>query len=197
MARQSATKPNMTVKLIRSTPLSILEKGLGPVKIKEPQNIPRNLQSMEQEVLRKLHEVIGSEQISESKLEQFVPRWVIDKSIAIEMENYESGFEEVKLSDLPRCANMILSHNFFVVKRDGKRNEWRQRCRLVLHGNRDKYKHEPRTDTSTVQFPAIRFALSLAALRKFALAVFDIKGAYFQACPLYRDIYMRPPFSFR
>ena len=93
--------PNMTVNLIKSAPLSILEKDLGTVKTKEPPILLHDLQSMEQEILRKLHEVIGSQQISESKTEPFIPRWLIDNAITEEMENYESGFEEAKLSDLP------------------------------------------------------------------------------------------------
>ena len=112
MAQKNATKPNMMVNLITSTPISILQKYLGLVKIKEPPILPHDVQSMEQKILRKLHEVIGSEQISEIKLVQFVPRWMAEKSIAKEMENYENGLEEVKFNDLPRCANLISSHCF-------------------------------------------------------------------------------------
>ena len=127
---------------------------------------------------------------------EFIPRWIIDKAIESERENYKSAFEEVHLSDLPRHSNVISSHHFFLEKVDGKKNEFRLKCRLVPHGNRDRDKDILRTDSSTAQFPDISLVLSLAALHGFVLATLDIEGAYLQSGLLNREIYMRPPLRF-
>ena len=105
-------------------------------------------------------------------------------------------FEEVHLSSLPRHPNVVYSHSFFAIKVDGKKNEFRLKCSLFPHENRDRDKDVLRTDFSTAQFAAIRLMLSLATLHGFALAALGIKGAYFQSACLNRDIYMRPLLSF-
>ena len=183
------------VNLSKFTPFSITEKDLGSIKIIEPPSLPHDLESIEQEILRQLHDLVGNVQMSEADL-HFLPCWIIDKAIAKEMENYKDAFREVEWMHLPKCSNVISSHHFFDVKLDGRERKYKLRCRLVPHGNRDRYKNELRTDSSTAQFPAIRLVFSLAALHGFALATLDIKGAYLQSGPLCRDIYMRPPASF-
>jgi hypothetical protein len=64
---------------------------------------------------------------------------------------------------------------------------------MVPHGNRDREKAGLRTDSATAQFAAIRLLLSLAVLLNFRLSSIDISGAYLQADPITRDIFVRPP----
>jgi hypothetical protein len=63
----------------------------------------------------------------------------------------------------------------------------------VPHGNRDRAKEGLRTDSATAQFPVISLILSLAVLFQFSISSLDISGAYLQAGPLQRDVYIRPP----
>jgi Reverse transcriptase (RNA-dependent DNA polymerase) len=50
------------------------------------------------------------------------------------------------------------------------------------------------TDSATAQFAAIRLFLSLAVLLNLRLSSIDMYGAYLQADPRTRDIFVRPPF---
>ena len=47
-----------------------------------PPALPFELQSMEQEVLRRVKGIIGDKTASEFQL-QFVPRWLLDKTIVL------------------------------------------------------------------------------------------------------------------
>jgi hypothetical protein len=64
---------------------------------------------------------------------------------------------------------------------------------MVPHGNRDREKAGLRTNFATAQFAEIRLLLSLAVLLNFRLSSIDISGAYLQADPITRDIFVRPP----
>jgi len=168
------------------------DKDIGSTVIRSPPHIPYNLQSSEQELLRQAKSVLGKNQASEFKL-QFVPRWIIDKSIATERENYHGAYEEVDFRDLPPNANIISSHHFFEIKHDGEEGKLKLKCRLVPHGNRDNDKDKVRKDSATAQFPIIRLVLSTAALLGMSIGTIDIKSAYMQGGSLPRDIFMRPP----
>ena len=104
------------------------------------------------------------------------------------------GFLPMKLLELPPRSNNISSHHFFSIKKVSDGN-LKLKCRMVPHGNRDREKTGLRTDSATAQFAAIRILLSLAVLLNFRLSSIDISGAYLQADPLTRDIFVRPPFS--
>ena len=169
-------------------------KDVGQTKIAPPPSVPIDLDSSEQQVLRDIHAVIGDSTVSESKL-SFAPRWIIDKAIRTEMENYrESGaYEEVDWRKLPRGSNIITSHHFFNIKTDGEAGRLKLKCRLVPHGNQDADKDKVRKDSQTAQFPIIRLILSLCVIFRFFLATLDIKSAYLQAGPMPRTIYVRTP----
>jgi Reverse transcriptase (RNA-dependent DNA polymerase) len=65
---------------------------------------------------------------------------------------------------------------------------------MVPHGNRYREETGLRTDSATVQFDSIRL-LILAVFLNFRLSSIDISGAYLQADPHTRDIFVRPPFG--
>lgn len=109
------------------------------------------------------------------------------------MENYSGGYEDCRISSLSASANVISSHAFFHVKKDGEHGSLRLKCRLVPRGNHDKDKDKVRSDCATAQFPVIRLILSLSTLLPFVLASIDITGSYIQGNPLTHEVYMRPP----
>lgn len=168
------------------------DKDIGNVPIRPPPNIPYKLDSSEQEVLKWAYSMLGDQTISEARLE-FLPRWIIDKSISKEKANYATAYEELDIASLPKEANLISSHHFFQVKHEGEKDKLKLKCRLVSHGNRDKEKDYIRKDSATAQFPIIRVVLSLVAVLQLSVATIDIKKAYMQGGYLSRDIYMRPP----
>jgi hypothetical protein len=63
---------------------------------------------------------------------------------------------------------------------------------MVPHGNRDREKVGLRTDSSTAPFGTIRLLLSFYVLLKLRLSSINIYGAYLQAEPPTRDIFVRP-----
>lgn len=67
-----------------------------------PSEVPFNIFSAEQKILKELHEVGGKIPTTESRL-QGGPRWLIDKCIYTSNENYkrEESYREVKLQYLP------------------------------------------------------------------------------------------------
>ena len=168
------------------------QRDIGEYQFRMPTEFPLPLESCEQDILKQIRNVIGDKAVSESKL-QFAPRWIIDKAIENEKNNYKSSIEPVCRFNLPGNANVVSSHHFFVVKFDGESGKLKLRCRVVPHGNRDQLKDDLRSDSSTAQFPIIRTVLSMAVIHKFTLATLDISKAYLQAGDLQRDIYMRPP----
>ena len=170
------------------------EKDIGDTSITPPKELPTSLESIEQELLQRMRQVVGDQPISESKL-QFAPRWILDKAISKEKANYKekNAYIPMSIRSLPRRSNIISSHHFFHIKTDGKEGKLKLKCRLVPHGNRDAEKESVRTDSSTARFACIRLLLSLATILHFTIASLDISAAYLQAGALGRDIYMRPP----
>ena len=150
------------------------------------------LESDEQKILTQIKKVIGDKTVSERK-HNFAPQWIIDKAKAKEKDKYDGCFEEVKIKDLPKDANLITSHHFFQVKSDGTKGKLKLKCRLLPHGNKNKYKDEVRKESASAQFPIIRLVLSIAAFLGFTLASIDIKGAYLQGGSLGPDIFIYPP----
>ena len=167
-------------------------KDVGNVLIAAPPDIPTSRKTSEQEILKRAREVLGEKPLSEHQL-QFVPQWVIDKSIAKEKENYNGAYEELHISQLPPNANLISSHHFFQLKHEGETDKLRLQCRLVPHGNRDRDKDSVRKDSATAQFPIISIVLSIAAILGMALGSIDVKSAYTQGCWLTRNIFVLPP----
>ena len=163
------------------------EKDVGVTQIVSPDQLPKMLQSSEQKVLREIKDVIGVRTASEHSL-QFAPQWILQKAIDNERDEYRKHVNEVDIRTLPRDANIISSHHFFQVKHDGHEDSLKLKCRLVLHGNRDKHKDSIRSDSSTAQFAVIRIVLSFAAILSLNLATIDIKSAYLQGEDLGRDI---------
>ena len=117
----------------------------------------------------------------------------MDRAITKEKDNYDGCFEDIKITDLPKNANLITSHHFLQVKSDGRKGKLKLKCPLVPHGNNKKYKDEVLKDLETGQFPIIRLVLSIAAFLGFTLASIDIREAYLQGGPLGRDIFIYPP----
>ena len=115
---------------------------------------PFDLKSSEQQVLKNVRDLIGYESVSESVLE-FGPLWLVDKAISQEKENNkvkdrtDAAYEPVDVPSLPKGSNIISSHAFYQVKKDGVDEKLKLKCRLVPHGNRYKQKDEIRKDSAT------------------------------------------------
>ena len=138
--------------------------------------------------------MIGYKPVSEFRL-QFAPRWLLDKAIETEKQNYfsEGAYEEVKLNTLPRNANIISSQHFFQIKTDGAADKLKLKCRMTPHGNKDDDKDTVRRDSRKAQFPIIRTFICVCILLDFSFATLDIKSAYLQAGKFPRTIFVRPP----
>ncbi len=132
--------------------------------------------------------VIGDNSVSEFQL-QFVPRWLLEKSM--EKKKYNKSVEVVSVKDIPRFANVISSHHFLKMKTDDHTGKLPLSCSLVPHGNKDDLKDILRSDSLTAQFPIIRTVLSMAALHRFQLAKIDIYGAHLKSKDIERDICVR------
>lgn len=128
-----------TIDIGKPTSLSIPAKDDGDTPVLPLSVLPTQLEAAEQTILRQLKEVLCDVQVSESRLE-FAPRWVIDKAIQKEKDNFrdKKTFREVRIQDLPKNANLISSHCFFQVKLDAASDRLKLKCRLVPHGNRDR-----------------------------------------------------------
>ena len=184
--------PAMDINVPTST--EMLLKDIGETRLAGAKDFNVTLSSLNQEELTRIRDLLGDSPVTESKL-QFAPRWLLDESIAKEKVNYveRGAYQPVFIRDVPRNSNIISSHHFFQVKRDGEASKLKLKCRLVPHGNRDAEKQSLRSDSSTAQFPCIRVLLSLSVLFHFELASLDMAAAYLQAGMLEREIYMRPP----
>jgi Reverse transcriptase (RNA-dependent DNA polymerase) len=149
------------------------------------------LHATEQSILLRIQAAIGDSDVSASQL-QWVPQWILDKAVKGEQTNYLTACSPVHFRDLPAQSNAISSHFFFSIKQSSD-GHLKLKCRMVPHGNRDREKAGLRTDSSTAQFGTIRLLLSLTVLLNLRLSSIDISGAYLQAEPLTRDIFVRPP----
>lgn len=185
---------SQTSSLNEATEDSCPSKDIGNVPITSPSSLPFSLTTCEQQVLRNMRSVIGYQPATEFQL-QFAPRWILDKSISVEKTNYQSeeAYEEVDIRRLPSRRNLISSHHFFQIKKDGDGDNLKLKCRLVPHGNRDRDKDSVRKDSSSAQFIVIRVVLSILVLLGFSFGSIDIKSAYLQGGNIQREIYMRPP----
>ena len=165
------------------------DKDIGDTEVNSPTCTAAQLESDEPKILEQIKKVIGDNTVSQRKLNP-APQWIIDKAVAKEKDNYDGCFEEVKIKNLPKDANLITSHHFFQVKSDGTKGNLKLKFRIVPHGNKDKYKDEVHKDSATAQFPIIRLVLSIAAFLGFTLPSIDIKGAYIQGGSLGRHIFI-------
>ena len=142
--------------------------------------------------LEKIHEIIGSKQVTAKQL-SFAPPFIMDDAFKTEhTSNWLDAYEEVTESDVPRYANVITSHVVYKLKtdEDGTR---KMKARLVPHGNHDNEKDTVRKDSSNASLFVVRLLLSLATFLSFRIATADIKGAFLQSGPINRQIFVRPP----
>lgn len=97
------------------------EKGISDVTSLSPPSIPYSVESSEQPVLQKIHSVIWYNPVCELWL-QFAPLWIIYECIQNKKNNYKSAhtFEEKNVRRIPKVSNLILSHHFFEIQKDGK-----------------------------------------------------------------------------
>jgi len=168
-----------------------VEKDIGATVSSEHPQHGSKLASDEQHVLTSIEDVIGTSQISASKL-RFAPDWVMQKSFGKEMDNWNGVYEEVQEDTVPLNANVIRSHTVFKIKKD-ENGVLSLKSRIVAHGNEDRDKDTVRKDSAAAQFVVIRLLLSIATLLGFRLGKIDVKKAYLQSGPITRQIFVRPP----
>jgi Reverse transcriptase (RNA-dependent DNA polymerase) len=150
-----------------------------------------DIHATEQSIILQIQAAIGDSDVSASQL-KWVPQWLLDKAVKGEQTNYLTACSPVHFRDIPAQSNVISSHLFFSIKHSSD-GHLKLKCRMVPHGNRDLEKDGLRTDSATAQFGTIRLLLSLAVLLKLRVSSIDISGAYLQAEPLTRDIFVRHP----
>ena len=175
-----------------SAPVAHAYKDIGTTQI-SPSNPRGMLKSHKQEVLNMIHKTIGTTTVTYKALE-FAPPWITDESFQKEFEdNWINSFEPISEAEVPRNkSNIVTCHTLYRIKQN-EHGERKLKARIVPHGNRDKEKHNIRGDSAAVQFDAIRLTLSMASIRKYRLALVDIKGAFMQSGNTKRRIYVRPP----
>lgn len=71
----------------RSGPLT---QTIGDLLVTSAPSLPHSLKSSKQEIVRKIHSVIGYDPISECRL-QFAPGWITYESIQNEKNNYKAA----------------------------------------------------------------------------------------------------------
>jgi hypothetical protein len=90
---------------------------------------------------------------------------VIKKAVETERQNYMNVVEETSYAQSGPHANVLSTHSFLKFKfEDGN---YRLKCRLFPHGNRDEERDALRKDSSTAQSSVIRLVLVIAMLHKF------------------------------
>ena len=96
--------------------------------------------SNEQVILKQILDVVGRP--AESRL-QLAPRWIIEKGIQKEKENYaeSNAYGSISIRGIKRRSNIINSHHFFQIKQDGEEGKLKLKCRLVTHENRHAEKN--------------------------------------------------------
>lgn len=151
-----------------------------------------SLRSDKARILDKIHETVGSQQVTGGKL-AFAPPWILEQAFNKEHDsNWANAYEMVPEKSVPRNANTITSHVVYKVKTN-EEGDRELKARIVPHGNRDTEKDCIRKDSATAQLCIIRLLLSIITVLGFRLGFADIKGAYLQSGPIQRDIFVRPP----
>ena len=148
----------------------------------------------EYSALRDARNTAGPGPHTERTIRNLLPAWIVDKAIQAEIGVYSKAVQSIERRNLPPRPNIVHSHALFTIKLESQ-ERLRLKCRLVPHGNRDGERHTVRKDSNSASLFAIRLLLSLSALLKLRLFSVDIKGAYMQARPLSRRIFMCPPKS--
>jgi len=195
LSLHDAKPPSKKVKfkptMIAATAIGCPEKDIGSVFV-DGNEARGDLHSNLQEVLKQVHDVVGSREVTMKKLE-FAPSWLVESAFNSEYDtNWHDAYLPIDESDAPDDANVITSHVIYKVKTD-ENDQRKLKARIVPHGNKDLEKDDIRSDSSTAQFAVIRLLLFLTVFLGFRLGTVDVKGAYLQSGPITRDIYVRPP----
>lgn len=128
------------------------------------------MQSSQLHILKEIYKRIGDKTATEFCL-QFVSRWIIDVAIEKEKNNHQPthAFEKVEIDNISPELSIILSYQFFHIRKNEKPGNLKPKCRLVPYGNRDKEKHEVLADSFIAQFAVIRLVSSLAIVLLFTI----------------------------
>lgn len=156
------------------------------MKIHAPLRDGYQVESCKQTLPKEIPKVVANKDVPGRDLD-WVSRWLLDKTISKEKENYAFAFEELDTSSLPRDANIINSNHFFGVETDAETNKLQLKCRMVLHGSKDQDKNLVRKDFATAHFPATCLVLSTVAILGLNIGSLDTKSAYLQAGTLSRE----------
>jgi hypothetical protein len=134
---------------VRTTKRTPLEMDIGvDVQVEERPSASTidDLSRVEQRLLARAFDAVGSKEVSSSAL-SFLPPWVIEKSVETELQNYMNVVEKTSYAQAGPHANVLSTHRFLKFKfEDGSH---RLKCRLVPHGNRDEGKDALRKESST------------------------------------------------
>lgn len=149
------------------------------------------LSSTEKEALQSYYDQFNSKEFLLHQA-QGLPQFVTQNAYSIEEINFKKIFKEVHFSDIPADANIISSHVLYKVKVNDD-NSLMMKARIGPHGNKDRDKHNLKTDFALCPPIGIRVLLSMANMFKWTLAKSDVKSAFLQTGTAERDIYVVPP----
>jgi hypothetical protein len=125
---------------VRSTKRTPLEMDIGvDVQVEGRPNASTidDRSRVEQRLLAEAFDAVGSKEVSSSAL-SFLPPLVIEKAVETERQNYMNVIEETSYAQAGPQANVFSTHSFFKIKFEN--GNFRLKCRLVPHGNRDEEK---------------------------------------------------------
>ena len=119
-----------------------------------------------------------------------IQQGIFDESHAAELQqNWNSNKIDKEIS---QDANVIGSHNVYVVKPTEDPEVHNLMSRICVHGNRDDNKESLRTASAVSSHTAFRLIYSLVKTFRMVLAKLDIQGAYIQSGKVHRKLYIKP-----
>ena len=156
--------------------------------------IGQNLQEQEYNTwLARIHQRFGTHDHTRNQL-AWVPHWVLNKALKVELENYNPVVELVDAKYVPSHANVIDSHTLYRVKvKEG--GVLQLKARIVPHGNKDIYKELVRSDSEVAEHSSYRTVMAFAAIFSLKLFKIDVTAAFLQTGPARRTVYVRPPYD--
>lgn len=107
-------------------------------------------------------------------------------------DSWNDASVEGPASTIAETDNVIGSHVVFKIK-DGDNGELRLKGRLVLHGNRDGVRFKVRCDSASADVAVVMLLLLLAPVLGIDIVTADVKEAYMQSGPVWRQLYVKPP----
>lgn len=109
-----------------------------------------------------------------------------------EEESFCKTVSKVHISKIPQGANIITSDVLYNVKLVDDGSKMRK-VRIAPHGNKDRMRSELKKDSANCSPAGRRIALSMSAIMKWSVVIFDFSATFLQSEEAKRDFYVVPP----